>query len=337
MDARPAAKDGAYTQAMKAIRVASFGGPEVLRLEDVPVPTPGPGQALVRVEAAGLNFIDVYHRTGLYPNSLPFTPGLEGAGTVAALGPGVSGLRAGDRVAWSSVLGSYAEQVLAPAAQLVALPAGADVRTAAALMLQGMTAHYLTESTYPLKSGDTCLVHAAAGGVGLLLVQMAKQRGARVLGTVSTEEKAALARGAGADEVIRYTQQDFLAEVKRLTGGRGVQVVYDSVGQATFEKSLDCLAPRGMLVLFGQSSGPVPAINPSVLAGKGSLFLTRPTLFHYIADRASLEARAGAVLEAAASGRLQVRIERTFPLAEAAEAHRTLEGRKTTGKVLLLP
>jgi NADPH2:quinone reductase len=204
-------------------------------------------------------------------------------------------------------------------------------------MLQGMTAHYLTESTYPLKSGDTCLVHAAAGGVGLLLVQMAKQRGARVLGTVSTEEKAALARGAGADEVIRYTQQDFLAEVKRLTGGRGVQVVYDSVGQATFEKSLDCLAPRGMLVLFGQSSGPVPAINPSVLAGKGSLFLTRPTLFHYIADRASLEARADAVLEAAASGRLQVRIERTFPLAEAAEAHRTLEGRKTTGKVLLLP
>ena len=322
---------------MKAIRVASFGGPEVLRLEDVPTPAPGPGQVLVTVEAAGLNFIDVYHRTGLYPNPLPFTPGPEGAGTVSALGPGVSGFRAGDRVAWASGLGSYAEQVLVSAAQLVPVPSGVDTRTAAALMLQGMTAHYLSESTYPLKAGDTCLIHAAAGGVGLLLVQMAKQRGARVFGTVSTDEKAALARGAGADEVIRYTKADFLAEVKRLTEGRGVQVVYDSVGQSTFEKSLDCLALRGMLVLFGQSSGPVPAFNPSLLAGKGSLFLTRPTLFHYVADRASLEARAGAVLGAAASGRLTVRIERTFPLAEAAEAHRTLEGRKTTGKVLLLP
>ena len=322
---------------MKAIRVASFGGPEVLRLEDVPTPAPGPGQVLVKVEAAGLNFIDVYHRTGLYPNPLPFTPGPEGAGTVAALGPGVSGFRPGDRVAWASGLGSYAEQVLVPAAQLVPVPSGVDTRTAAALMLQGMTAHYLSESTYPLKAGDTCLIHAAAGGVGLLLVQMAKQRGARVFGTVSTDEKAALARGAGADEVIRYTKADFLAEVKRLTDGRGVQVVYDSVGQSTFEKSLDCLALRGMLVLFGQSSGPVPAFNPSLLAGKGSLFLTRPTLFHYVADRASLEARAGAVLGLSASGRLKVRIERTFPLAEAAEAHRTLEGRKTTGKVLLLP
>jgi NADPH2:quinone reductase len=322
---------------MKAIRVASFGGPEVLRLEDVPTPAPGPGQVLVKVEAAGLNFIDVYHRTGLYPNPLPFTPGPEGAGTVAALGPGVSGFRPGDRVAWASGLGSYAEQVLVPAAQLVPVPSGVDTRTAAALMLQGMTAHYLSESTYPLKAGDTCLIHAAAGGVGLLLVQMAKQRGARVFGTVSTDEKAALARGAGADEVIRYTKADFLAEVKRLTEGRGVQVVYDSVGQSTFEKSLDCLALRGMLVLFGQSSGPVPSFNPSLLAAKGSLFLTRPTLFHYVADRASLEARAGAVLGAAASGRLKVRIERTFPLAEAAEAHRTLEGRKTTGKVLLLP
>ena len=322
---------------MKAIRVTSFGGPEVLRLEDVPTPAPGPGQVLVKVEAAGLNFIDVYHRTGLYPNPLPFTPGPEGAGTVAALAPGVSGFRPGDRVAWASGLGSYAEQALVPAAQLVAVPSGVDTRTAAALMLQGMTAHYLSESTYPLKAGDTCLIHAAAGGVGLLLVQMAKQRGARVFGTVSTDEKAALARGAGADEVIRYTKADFLAEVKRLTEGRGVQVVYDSVGQSTFEKSLDCLALRGMLVLFGQSSGPVPAFNPSLLAGKGSLFLTRPTLFHYVADRASLEARAGAVLGLAASGRLKVRIERTFPLAEAAEAHRTLEGRKTTGKVLLLP
>ena len=322
---------------MKAIRVTSFGGPEVLRLEDVPIPAPGPGQVLVKVEAAGLNFIDVYHRTGLYANPLPFTPGPEGAGAVAALGPGVSGFRPGDRVAWASGLGSYAEQVLVPAAHLVLVPSGVDTRTAAALMLQGMTAHYLSESTYPLKASDTCLVHAAAGGVGLLLVQMAKRRGARVFGTVSTDEKAALARGAGADEVIRYTQQDFLAEVKRLTEGRGVQVVYDSVGQATFDKSLDCLAPRGMLVLFGQSSGPVPSFNPRLLAAKGSLFLTRPTLFHYVADRASLEARAGAVLGAAASGRLTVRIERTFPLAEAAEAHRTLEGRKTTGKVLLLP
>src|SRR5207247_3753862 len=259
------------------------------------------------------------------------------AGTVAALAPGVSGFRPGDRVAWASGLGSYAEQALVPAAQLVAVPSGVATRTAAALRLQGMTAHYLSESTYPLKAGDTCLIHAAAGGVGLLLVQMAKQRGARVFGTVSTDEKAALARGAGADEVIRYTKADFLAEVKRLTDGRGVQVVYDSVGQSTFEKSLDCLALRGMLVLFGQSSGPVPAFNPSLLAGKGSLFLTRPTLFHYVADRASLEARAGAVLKAAASGQLKVRIERTFPLAEAAEAHRTLEGRKTTGKVLLLP
>ena len=322
---------------MKAIRVTSFGGPEVLRLEDVPIPAPGPGQVLVKVEAAGLNFIDVYHRTGLYANPLPFTPGPEGAGAVAALGPGVSGFRPGDRVAWASGLGSYAEQVLVPAAHLVPVPSGVDTHTAAALMLQGMTAHYLSESTYPLKAGDTCLVHAAAGGVGLLLVQMAKRRGARVFGTVSTDEKAALARGAGADEVILYTRQDFLAEVKRLTDGRGVQVVYDSVGQATFEKSLDCLALRGLLVLFGQSSGPVPSFNPSLLAAKGSLFLTRPTLFHYVADRASLEARAGAVLKAAASGQLKVRIERTFPLAEAAEAHRTLEGRKTTGKVLLLP
>lgn len=322
---------------MKAIRVTRFGGPEMLGLEEVPVPAPGPGQALVKVEAAGLNYIDVYHRTGLYPNPLPFTPGLEGAGTVAALGPDAGGFRPGDRVAWASALGSYAEQVLVPAAQLVLVPSGVELRTAAALMLQGMTAHYLCEATYPLKPGDTCLIHAAAGGVGLLLVQMAKQRGARVFGTVSTDEKAALARGAGADEVILYTKQDFLAEVKRLTGGRGVQVVYDSVGQATFDKSLDCLVPRGMLALFGQSSGPVPPFSPGILASKGSLFLTRPSLFHYVADRASLEARASAVLGAAASGRLKVRIERTFPLAEAAEAHRTLEGRKTTGKVLLLP
>jgi len=321
---------------MKAIRVASFGGPEELRLEDVPIPAPGPGQVLVKVEAAGLNYIDVYHRTGLYPNPLPFTPGLEGAGTVSALGPDVTSLRLGDRVAWASALGSYAEQALVPAALLVPVPRELDTPTAAAVMLQGMTAHYLSESTWPLKPGDACLVHAAAGGVGLLLVQMAKGRGARVLGTVSTDEKAALAREAGA-ETILYTRDDFVGEVKRLTGGRGVEVVYDSVGQATFEKSLDCLAPRGMLVLFGQSSGPVAPVNPAVLAQKGSLFLTRPTLFHYVADRPSLEARASAVLGSVAAGRLAVRIDRTFPLAEAAEAHRTLEARKTTGKVLLRP
>jgi NADPH2:quinone reductase len=243
----------------------------------------------------------------------------------------------GDRVAWTNVLGSYAEQVVAPVERLVPLPDGVDLRSAAALMLQGMTAQYLSDSTFPLQPGHTCLVHAAAGGVGLLLTQMARQRGARVFGTVSTEEKAALARQAGAHEVILYTREDFQAAVKRLTEGRGVNVVYDSVGQSTFEKSLDSLAPRGMLVLFGQSSGPVPAFNPALLASKGSLFLTRPTLFHYTADRESLRERAGAVLGAFAAGQLKVRIERTFPLADAADAHRALEGRKTTGKVLLLP
>jgi NADPH:quinone reductase len=322
---------------MKAIRVTSFGGPEVLRLEEVPTPAPGAGQALVRVEAAGLNYIDVYHRTGLYPNPLPFTPGPEGSGDVVEVGTGVEGLRAGDRVAWASGLGSYAEQAVVPASQLVRVPAGLDARTVAAVMLQGMTAHYLTESTYPLKAGDPCLVHAAAGGVGLLLVQMAKARGARVFGTTSTEEKAGRARAAGADEVILYTERDFLAEVKRLTDGRGLQVVYDSVGQTTFEKSLDCLAPRGMMVLFGQSSGPVPPLNPAILAQKGSLFLTRPSLFHYVSDRKSLETRASAVLDAVASGRLDVRPPLTFPLADAALAHRALEGRRTTGKVVLLP
>jgi NADPH2:quinone reductase len=321
---------------MKAIRVSSFGGPEVLRFEEVPTPRPGPGQARVKVEAAGLNYIDVYHRTGLYPNALPLIPGLEGAGLVQEVGPDVASVRAGDRVAWTSVPGSYGEELVAPVDKLVALPAGLDTRTAAALMLQGMTAHYLTESTFPLQPGHTCLVHAAAGGVGLLLVQLARKRGARVFGTVSTDEKAALAREAGAHEVILYTREDFLAAVKRLTGGAGVNVVYDSVGQTTFEKSLECLAPRGMLALFGQSSGVVPPFSASLLA-KASLFLTRPTLFHYVADRQSLEARASAVMGWAASGELKVRIGRTFPLAEAAEAHKALEGRETTGKVLLLP
>jgi NADPH:quinone reductase len=321
---------------MKAIRVSSFGGPEVLRLEEVATPRPGPRQVRVKVEAAGLNFIDVYHRTGLYPNPLPITPGMEGGGVVLEVGPDVTTLRLGDRVAWAAVSGSYAGELVAPADKLVAVPAGLDTRTAAALMLQGMTAQYLTESTFPLRPGHTCLVHAAAGGVGLLLVQMARKRGARVFGTVSTEEKAALAREAGAHEVILYTREDFLAAVKRLTEGAGVNVVYDSVGQSTFEKSLEALVPRGMLALFGQSSGVVPPFSASLLA-RASLFLTRPTLFHYIADRKSLEARASAVMGWAASGELQVRIGRTFPLAEAAEAHEALEGRKTTGKVLLIP
>jgi NADPH2:quinone reductase len=322
---------------MRAIRIDAFGGPEVLRLAELPSPSPGPGQLLVRVEAAGLNFIDVYHRIGLYPNPLPFVPGLEGGGVVTALGPGVAGFREGDRVAWTNILGSYAESMLLPADRAVTLPAALDTRVAAALMLQGMTAHYLCTSTFPLAKGHTCLVHAAAGGVGLLLVQMAKRRGARVIGTVGSEAKARLAREAGADEVILYTQEDFLAAVKRTTGGRGVDVVYDGVGKDTAEKSLDCLAPRGMMVFFGNASGPVAPIDPLLLSRKGSLFLTRPTLFHYVADRASLETRAAAVLGDAAAGRLAVRIDRSFPLAEAAEAHRALEGRQTTGKVLLIP
>ena len=322
---------------MKAIRVETHGGPEVLRLVESPDPSPGHGELLVRVEAAGLNFIDVYHRTGLYPNPLPLTPGLEGAGVVAGVGAGVRGFREGDRVAWTRVLGSYAESVLVPAEQAVAIPEAIDTKTAAAVMLQGLTAHYLCNSTYAVKSGDTCLVHAAAGGVGLLIVQMAKAKGARVFGTVSTDEKAALAREAGADEVILYTREDFLEAVQNHTDGRGVNVVYDAVGKDTFEKSLDSLASRGMMVSYGQSSGPVPPIDPLTLSQKGSLFLTRPVLFHYIPDRSSLEARTGDVLGAVASGQLKVRIGQTFPLAEAAEAHRALEGRKTTGKVLLLP
>jgi NADPH:quinone reductase len=321
---------------MKAIRIVKTGGAEVLEPADLSEPVPGPGQALVAVEAAGVNFIDVYHRTGLYPVPLPYTPGLEGAGTVEALGPGVTGVRVGDRVAWTDQPGSYADRVVLKAERLVAVPEGVDTRTAAALMLQGMTAHYLCRTTYPLKAGDACLVHAAAGGVGLLLVQMAKRLGARVFGTVSTEEKAALARKAGADAAILYTKEDFEAAVKKLTDGRGVNVVYDSVGQSTFEKSLACLSPRGYLVLFGQSSGVVPPFSPSLLA-PSSLFLTRPKLFDYVPDRASLETRARDVLGAVAAKELDVRIGATFPLAEAAAAHRALEGRQTTGKVLLLP
>jgi NADPH2:quinone reductase len=322
---------------MKAIRIEGFGGPDVLRLAERPVPSPGLGQIVARVEAAGVNFIDIYHRTGLYPNPLPLVPGMEGAGVVAAVGPDVSLFREGARVAWANVLGSYAEHALLPADRAVAVPPGLRSDTAAAAMLQGMTAHYLCTSTFPLKKGDTCLVHAAAGGVGLLLVQMAKRRGARVIGTAGTEAKAGLARGAGADDVVLYRQEDFLEAVRRLTAGRGVDVVYDSVGKATAEKSLDCLAPRGMVVFYGNASGPVPPVDPLVLSRKGSLFLTRPSLVHYIADRASLEGRAADVLGDAAAGRLQVRIDRTCPLAEAAEAHRALEGRQTSGKVLLIP
>lgn len=322
---------------MKAIRVYEPGGPDKLRYEEVPTPTPGAEEALIRIEAIGLNYIDTYHRTGLYKMPLPFTPGVEAAGVVAAVGSHVRDLQVGDRVAYTGVPGAYAEYAVVPAARLVKLPEGVDVKTAAAALLQGMTAHYLTHTTYPLKPGDTALVHAAAGGVGLLLVQMAKRLGAQVFGTVSTEAKAQLAKEAGADAVILYTEQDFEAEVKRLTNGQGVNVVYDSVGKTTFEKSLNVLRPRGYLVLFGQSSGPVPPFDPIVLSNKGSLFLTRPTLAHYTLTREELLQRAGDVLGWIKSGQLKLRIEQTFPLAEAAEAHRRLEGRQTTGKVLLIP
>ena len=322
---------------MKAVRVHEFGGPEAMSYEEVPTPSPGEGQVLVQLAASGLNYIDVYQRTGAYPNPLPYTLGLEGSGTVAGVGAGVAAFKEGDPVTWTGVPGAYAEYAVVPEQRLVRMPGGLDVKVGAAAMLQGMTAHYLVKTTYPLKAGDACLVHAAAGGVGLLLVQMAKQCGARVLGTVSTEEKAALARDAGADDVIRYTEQDFEAEVKRLTDGKGVQVVYDAVGKTTFDKSLNCLALLGYMVLYGASSGPVPPLDAAVLGAKGSLFLTRPSLFHHIADRASLEQRAGDVLNWIADGSLKLRMEHSFALSEVAEAHRSLEGRKTTGKVLLIP
>jgi NADPH:quinone reductase len=322
---------------MKAIRVHVTGGPEVLRYEDVPVPTPRAGEVLVKLEAAGINYIDVYQRNGLYPVPLPFTLGQEAAGVVSALGPEVTAPAVGTRVAYTNVLGAYAQYAAVPADRVVALPAGVSAKQGAALMLQGMTAHYLATASCPLQAGDTCLVHAAAGGVGLLLCQTAKLRGARVLATVSTEEKAALARGAGADEVIRYTEQDFELEVKRLTGGAGVQVVYDSVGKTTFAKGLNCLERRGMMVLYGQSSGPIGSFDPQTLSHKGSLFLTRPTLRDYIGTRDELLARAGEVLGWVGSERLKLRIAHEFPLAAAAEAHQLLEARQTTGKVLLLP
>ncbi len=323
---------------MKAIQVRETGGAEKLELAEIGIPSPGPGQALIHIAAIGVNFIDIYFRIGLYKAETPFTPGNEGAGTVEAVGPGVTEFVPGDRVAYAWMgRGSYAEYALVPAAQLVKIPEGLDLESAAAAMLQGMTAHYLTHSTYALKSGDSCVVHAAAGGAGGLIVQMAKMKGARVFATVSTAAKAEIARECGADEAILYSESDFEAGVKALTGGRGVDVVYDSVGKATFEKSLGCLRPRGVMALFGQSSGPVPAFDPSILNAKGSLFLTRPSMGHYLLTREELLWRAGDVLNWVASGKLKLRIHHAYPLAEAAQAHRDLEGRLTVGKLLLVP
>jgi len=322
---------------MYAVRVHEFGSVDVMRYEQVPLPEPGVGEARVKLEAAGVNFIDIYHRSGQYKGALPLTLGQEGAGVVEAVGPGVTEVKTGDRVAYASQQGSYAEYHVVAAWRLVSVPESVSSQQAAAVMLQGMTAHYLTHSTYPLRPGDVALIHAAAGGVGLLLVQIAKRRGARVIGTVSTEEKAQLAKQAGADEVILYTQADFEQEVKRLTGGKGVNVVYDSVGKTTFDKSLNCLSPRGYMVLFGQSSGAVPPLDPQVLNAKGSLFLTRPTLAYYTADRAELLQRANDLFAWMASGKLEVRIDVTFPLAEAAKAHRYMQARQSKGKVLLIP
>jgi NADPH:quinone reductase len=322
---------------MKAIRVQSPGGQDVLKYEEVPDPTPGAGQALVKLHAIGVNFIDVYHRTGLYKLPLPFTPGMEGAGMVESVGEDVTEVQVGDRVAYAMAVGAYAELAVVPSRQLVKIPASLEFSSAAAAMLQGMTAHYLTHSTYAIQRGDTILVHAAAGGAGLLIAQIAKRRGARVIGTVSTEEKARLVRSAGVDETILYTQADFETEVKRLTEGKGLPVVYDSVGKTTYEKSLNCLRPRGILVLFGQSSGAVPPIDPGILAAKGSLYLTRPTLGHYSATREELLSRADDVLSWVSKGELKLRIEKTFALSDAGEAHRELESRRTTGKLLIIP
>jgi len=322
---------------MKAIQILETGGPDVLGLREMAMPVAGPGQALVKIEASGINFIDVYQREGRYKVPLPFVPGQEAAGVIAAVGPEVTGFKVGDRVAWCHVMGAYAEYAAVPVSMLIAIPEGVTVQQAAASMLQGMTAHYLAHSTYAIQKGDAVLIHAGAGGVGLLLIQMAKRLGARVLTTVSTDAKAELARGAGADEAIQYTSEDFTARTRELTGGDGVAVVYDSVGKTTFDGSLACLRSRGMMVLFGGSSGAVPPFDPIQLSAKGSLYVTRPMLKDYIHGRAELERRAGEVLGWVADGSLKLRIEHTYPLAEAAEAHRDLEGRKTTGKVLLIP
>jgi NADPH:quinone reductase len=322
---------------MKAVIVEQPGGPEALQYKEVAVPEPAPDQVLVRVSATGLNFIDVYHRKGFYPQPLPFTPGSEFAGTIEAVGERVNELKVGQRVATASGVGAYAEYARAPADKCVLIPDGVEDQTAAALMLQGMTAHYLTLSTRPLQPGMSCLVHAAAGGVGLLLCQIAKLRGARVIATVSTEEKAQLALGAGADEVILYTKEEIVPRVKAFTDGRGVDVVYDGVGKSTFEQSLASLAPRGLLNSFGQSSGAVPPVDPLTLSKAGSLFLTRPTLIHYIATRAELSKRAQDLFSWVKDKRLHVRVGATYPLAKAGDAHRALEARQTTGKVLLIP
>lgn len=322
---------------MKAIRIHERGGADVLRYEDVPDPSPGAGELLIDVEATGVNFIDVYYREGLYPMAFPATPGAEAAGTVRAVGSGATNFKPGDRVVSQSVRGSYAQRAVVPAASAVVVPDSVSSKTAAAVWLQGITAHYLSTSLFPLQPGHRALVHAAAGGVGLLLCQMARMRGAFVIGTASTDEKRRLAHDAGAAETIDYTTKDFAAEVKRITNGAGVHVVYDSVGKATFDKSLDCLVHRGTMALFGQSSGAVPPFDPQILNRKGSLFLTRPTVAHYIETRAELDARARDLFDWIARGELHVRVGAEFPLSKAADAHRALEGRKTTGKVLLVP
>lgn len=322
---------------MKAIRIHEYGGAEAMQVEDMTTPTPGPGEALVRVAAAGVNFMDIYQRIGMYQVPLPCTMGVEAAGTVEALGPGVAGVAVGERVAWANVQGAYAELAVVPAERLIALPPQLDMRAGAAAMLQGMTAHYLSHSTAPLTAGDTCLVHAAAGGVGQLLCQMLRMRGVRVIGTVSTDVKAEIAHDAGADEVVLYGQQDFQVEVRRLTDGEGVTVVFDSVGRDTFDKSLDCLRPRGYMVLYGASSGAVPPVDPQTLAAKGSLWLTRPTLVNFTTSRAELTQRAGDVLSWIAEGRIRLTIDRDYPLAQAPDAHRALANRETAGKILLIP
>lgn len=322
---------------MKAIRIHQQGGPDVLNYEEVPQPEPGPGQVRIRIEAAGVNYLDTYHRNGLYERAVPFTPGSEAAGIVDALGEGVTAVSPGDRVAYAMHIGAYADYALVPEWRLAKVPDGVTLERAAAVMLQGMTAHYLTHSTYSVGADDVVLIHAAAGGVGLLLVQIAKLLGARVLGTTSTEDKADLAREYGADEVILYSQVDFVEAVKDLTNGKGINVVYDGVGQSTFLQGLDCLRPRGYMVLYGQASGPVEPIDPQLLNRKGSLFLTRPSLAHYTASSQEIQQRAQTLFDWIASGELHVRIDQTYPLREAAAAHRYIEGRKTKGKLLLLP
>lgn len=322
---------------MKAIQIQKIGGPEALTLADLPLPKPKPNEAVVKIAAIGVNFIDVYFREGRYPAQLPFIDGQEASGTVAELGSEVKSLKPGDRVAYTGVMGSYAEYAAVPADRLVKIPEGVSDQQAVAAMLQGMTAHYLTHSTYPLKKGEVALIHAAAGGVGLLLVQMAKNLGARVIGTAGTEEKAGLAREAGADDVIIYTKQDFEAETKRITGGHGVHVIYDGVGKTTFDQDLNILRPRGYLVLFGGASGAVLPFDPIKLSQKGSLFLTRPSLMHYIASREELERRANDIFSMISAGKLKLRIGHSYKLQDVQQAHRDLEGRKTTGKVLLIP